>query len=376
MKNPIRIQFNDPWLLALFLGLLGFGLVMIACASIAIAEKQTGVWFYYLERQVLFSIAGLMICYATSKISLDWLERNAKIFLIINFLALILVLIPGIGRNVNGSTRWITIAGFGLQISEFTKIMVVVYLAAYVVRFSEAIQTDLKAFLRPFFVLSLIAGLLLLEPDFGSVVVIFMTGLALLFLAGVPLWQFLMLALVIAASLVGLAVTSPYRWQRLTSFMNPWDDQFSSGYQLTQALIAFGRGEWFGEGIGRGVQKLFYLPEAHTDFIFAVIGEELGLIGAISVLALYMLLVWRGFWLASMALKVENYFAAYLAYGISLLFGMQALISIGVNVGMLPTKGLTLPFISYGGSSLIACMIALGLLLRVSSEISRGATRK
>lgn len=371
-----RTVWVDPWLLFLLAGILGFGLIMVACASIAIAQQQTGAWYYFLERQLLFGILGGLLCYAMTRIPLEWLEKKSRALLIILLMALTVVLIPGVGRTVNGSTRWITFAGFGLQVSEFVKVGIIVYLSAYIVKFAQPLQEEWKAFLRPLGLLLAVAVLLLLEPDFGSVVVIFLTGLALLFLAGVPLRKYLLLATLVAIGLVSMVVISPYRWQRLISFTNPWEDQFSSGYQLTQALIAFGRGEWFGEGLGQGVQKLFYLPEAHTDFIFAVIGEELGLMGSLAVLFLYVILVIRGFRLGIQSALNEQFFAAYLAWGISLLFGVQALISIGVNVGVLPTKGLTLPLISYGGSSLLACMIAFGLLLRISQELPRGAIKR
>ncbi|MGD8642349.1 MAG: putative lipid II flippase FtsW, partial [Gammaproteobacteria bacterium] len=271
-------------------------------------------------------------------------------------------------KEVNGSTRWLSLGVLNVQPSELIKLFVVVFLSSYLVRRGEEVRTTVKGFLKPMLILGIIGILLLLEPDFGSGVVIAFTTMGLMFLGGVRLWQFGVLMLLMATSLVMLAYSSPYRVERLTSFLNPWADPFDSGFQLTQALIAFGRGEWIGVGLGHSVQKLFYLPEAHTDFLFAVISEELGLVGGLLVIGLFAVVVYRAFHIGHAALCNDDRFAGYLAFGIGLLIGFQALINIGVNMGILPTKGLTLPLMSYGGSSMIATCVACAMLLRIAHQ--------
>jgi cell division protein FtsW len=282
---------------------------------------------------------------------------------------LLLVLMPGIGREVNGSTRWMSLGIINLQVSELVKLFVVVYMAGYLVRQGDEVRTSMRGFLKPMALLAVISVLLLCEPDFGATAVIVTTALAMMFVAGVRLWQFMILMLVVLAALSVLAVTSPYRMQRLTAFLDPWADPFNSGFQLTQALIAFGRGEWLGVGLGGSVQKLFYLPEAHTDFVFAVLAEELGLLGAVSVIVMFAIVVWRAFVMARLAEQCGKFFEAYLAYGLGVWIGMQAYINIGVNMGVLPTKGLTLPLMSYGGSSIMVMCVAIALLLRIDHEV-------
>jgi cell division protein FtsW len=281
---------------------------------------------------------------------------------------LVAVLIPGVGRQVNGSIRWLHLGFFNLQASELVKLFVIVYLAGYLVRRGEEVRTTLKGFLKPLAILTLFAVLLLLEPDFGTTAVMFATALGLMFLGGVRLWQFSALLAAVVAVLGGVALSSPYRLERLTTFLDPWADPFNSGFQLTQALIAIGRGEWLGVGLGGSIQKLFYLPEAHTDFLFAVLAEELGLLGVTVVIALFTLVVWRAFVIAYRAEQSGNRFAAYLAYGIGMWIGLQAFINMGVNMGALPTKGLTLPLMSYGGSSIVVMCMAVALLMRVDYE--------
>jgi cell division protein FtsW len=290
---------------------------------------------------------------------------------------------PGVGRNVNGSSRWLGFGPLTLQPSELVKLSAIVYLAGYVVRRRQEVRRSVWGFVKPLLVLGLIAFLLLLEPDFGTAVVVLTTSMGVLFLAGVRVWQFVVLLVPVVVGLMGLAVVAPYRLQRVLSFLDPWQDAFGKGYQLTQALIAFGRGEWLGVGLGGSVQKLHYLPEAHTDFLFAVLGEELGLVGVLLVIGLFAFVVWRAFDIANRAEQVGNPFAAYLAYGVALWIGLQALINIGVNMGILPTKGLTLPLMSYGGSSVMVTCVAVALLLRVAGELrlvarhgSRAATRE
>jgi cell division protein FtsW len=288
--------------------------------------------------------------------------------LIIGIFLLVLVLIPSVGREVNGSFRWIGIGPIALQASEPIKLFIVAYLAGYLVRHNESVKISFAGFIRPIGILTLIVGLLLLEPDFGAGVVLFATALGMLFMGGVPISRFIAWVSVAIVSLFSLAILSPYRLQRLMSFADPWQDPFNSGFQLTQALIAFGRGEWFGVGLGSSVQKLFYLPEAHTDFIFAVLAEELGLIGSVIVILLYSFIIWRAFVIGQLAEYAGKLFSAYFAYGIGLIIGIQAYINLGVNMGVLPTKGLTLPLMSYGGNSIIVSCMLIGILLRIAFE--------
>ncbi len=356
----------DPWLLGAVLTLLALGLVMVASASIAIAERQTGQPFYYFWRQALFVAAGLFAGMLVLRARLVYWERLGPALLLLGLVLLVAVL--GLGREINGSTRWLNLGLFNLQPSELVKLFIVVYLAGYLVRRGEEVRRSVKGFLKPMLLVALIGALLLAEPDFGATAVITATVLGMMFLGGVRLWQFGVLFAGILGAAATLVLTAPYRMARLTSFVDPWADPFDSGFQLTQALIAFGRGEWFGVGLGGSVQKLFYLPEAHTDFLFAVLAEELGLMGVLAVVGLFGLLVWRAFLIGRRAQQAGSDFAAYLSYGLGLWLGMQAFINLGVNMGVLPTKGLTLPLMSYGGSSIVVTCMACALLLRVSHE--------
>jgi cell division protein FtsW len=281
---------------------------------------------------------------------------------------LLLVLVPGIGVEVNGASRWINVGLFRLQVSEPAKLLFIIYLASYLARHSEQVRVHISGFLKPLGLLTIAAVLLLLEPDFGATVVLTATVMGMIFMAGVKLTQFATMVGAGGLLLGGLAVSSPYRLERLTTFMNPWADPFDSGFQLTQSLMAIGRGEWLGVGLGSSVQKLFYLPEAHTDFVFAVLAEELGLLGVCVVIALYVLFVWRAFIVAAQAAKANHLFAASLSYGVGIWFGLQSFVNIGVNMGLLPTKGLTLPLMSYGGSSMVVMCAAAALVLRVDYE--------
>ena len=287
---------------------------------------------------------------------------------------LLLVLVPGVGVEVNGAARWINAGLFRMQVSEPAKLLFIIYLARYLARHGEEVRSRISGFIKPIGLLAIAALLLLLEPDFGATVVLTATVMGMIFMAGVKLLQFSGLLGGAGLLLASLAVSSPYRMNRLTTFMDPWADPFDSGFQLTQSLIAIGRGEWFGVGLGSSIQKLFYLPEAHTDFVFAVLAEELGLLGVCFVIVVYAVLVWRAFLIAAQAARAENLFAAYLAYGIGIWFGLQSFINIGVNMGLLPTKGLTLPLMSYGGSSMIVMCAAIALLLRVDYETRCTAT--
>lgn len=374
MKNKIKSirktpSLFDPWFVLAICGLFAVGLIMVSSASMAIADRMYGDAFHFATRQAIYLGLGLLLATPILRIDTWFWQKTGSICLLLSLAALFLVLIPGIGHQVNGSMRWIGIGPVGIQVSEIAKLGMILYLAGYLVRRREEVQTQVSGFVKPMALLGLVAILLLLEPDFGATVVITATTLSMLFLAGVRLQQFLILLLVVVGTLALLAVAAPYRMHRLTSFLDPWANQFDSGYQLTQSLIAFGRGGWFGVGLGNSVQKLFYLPEAHTDFLFAVLAEELGLVGVMVVFALYVLLVGRALWIGYQAQRMEEYFSAYLAYGLGLWLGMQAMINIGVNAGVLPTKGLTLPLLSYGGSSMLIMCIVLALLLRVDHEI-------
>lgn len=358
----------DVWLMIVILLLIGLGLIMVASSSIAIADRQFNEPLHYFWRQSFSVVIGLSLIAALLKIPLSVWEFLSVPLLVLGLLLLILVLIPGVGREVNGSTRWITFGSFSLQASELVKFFVIAYLAGYMVRHGEHVRNNFAGFIRPICVLTIVSGLLLLEPDYGSCVVLFATALGMLFMGGVPLGRFFAWVLTAISVLASLAVLSPYRMQRLMSFSDPWQDPFNSGFQLTQALIAFGRGDWFGVGLGSSVQKLFYLPEAHTDFIFSVFAEEFGLLGSVFLILLFSFLVWRAFVIGYIAEHMGKLFAAYLAYGIGLIIGIQAFFNMGVNLGVLPTKGLTLPLLSYGGNSLIITCLLLGILLRVEVE--------
>jgi len=365
-------QFDNKLLLAV-LTLMAIGVVMVSSASIAIADRELGQPLYYLIRQSMFIGLGLLIGAMVIRVPLAVWERVSALLLISGILLLIVLLLPGVSRSINGSTRWLSLGIFNLQPSEFMKLFVIVYLAGYLVRRGEEVRTRVLGFLKPMLLLSMIALLLLMEPDLGAAAVIFATALGMMFLAGVRLWQFGVLISLILAAVAVLTINSPYRLERVTAFINPWADPFNSGFQLTQALIAFGRGEWLGLGLGGSIQKLFYLPEAHTDFVFAVLAEEFGLFGTTAVVLIFVFVIWRAFRIARNAQALEMYFAAYTAYGISLWIAMQAFINIGVNMGVLPTKGLTLPLMSYGGSSMLVSCIAIGLLIRVDIESRQAA---
>ncbi|MFO7604084.1 MAG: putative lipid II flippase FtsW [Gammaproteobacteria bacterium] len=360
--------YLDRKLLGVALIILILGLVVLGSASISIAEQLTGKPFYYLWRQLGYAAVGLCLATALFAVPIAVWERMGPALIILSVLLLLLVFVPGLGRTVNGSTRWIAFAGFNVQVSEFVKLFCIIYLAGYLVRHTQLVRTELKGFIRPLLLLQVVVFLLLLEPDYGAAAVLLATAMGMMWLGGARFVQFAVLGLLVAAALALLAVSSPYRLERLTAFLNPWADPFNSGFQLTQALIAFGRGEWLGVGLGSSVQKMFYLPEAHTDFVFSVLGEELGLIGVVIVILLYTFLILRLLRIGRHAEQRELPFHAYLAYGIALWIGMQAYINIGVNMGVLPTKGLTLPLMSYGGSSIVVTCLAISLVLRVDYE--------
>lgn len=359
----------DAWLGCVAIVLLAFGLVMVASASISTAHRELGEPLYFFWRQASFVGFALLCAWVTVLIDMRVWQAHSPLLLVFGVLLLALVLVPGIGREVNGSMRWIKLGSLNLQPSEPMKLFMALYLAGYLVRRGEEVRSLSSGFFKPILVLGIIAGLLLLEPDYGAVVVLFATALGMLFLGGVPLVGFLGWLIVIGVFLGSIILTAPYRLERLTTFVNPWADPFGSGFQLTQALIAIGRGEWFGVGLGNSIQKLFYLPEAHTDFLFAVLAEEFGFAGMALIIGLFSFVVWRAFSIARRAERRARYFGAYLAYGLGLLIGLQAFVNIGVNMGILPTKGLTLPLMSYGGSSIVVNCVAVALLLRVDHEL-------
>jgi len=370
-KNARTTWSMDYWLVGSGLALMILGLIMVSSASVSVADRQLGAPFYYLWRQLLFTGMGLLAAIITVRIPMRIWQELGPALMVVNLLLLVLVFIPGLGHSANGSTRWISIGSFHLQASEIVKLFSLIYLSGYLVRHNESVRTTFSGFLRPLGLLVIIAVLLLLEPDFGAAAVLIATAVAMMWLAGVRVSQFMLLVLAVSIALALLVYTSEYRMHRLTAFLNPWADPYNSGFQLTQALIAFGRGEWLGVGLGSSVQKLFYLPEAHTDFLFAVLAEELGLLGVVVVITLFTILIVRALRIGRAAENREQPFSGYIAYGIGTWIGLQAFINMGVNMGMLPTKGLTLPFMSYGGSSIIVMCVAMALLIRVDYETRR-----
>ncbi len=366
----VRGRYDGGVILAAVL-LACLGAVMVASSSIAVADNQHIGAFYYLERHLVFLALGSAIAIAVAHVELDWIERHALLLLLGGVVLLLLVFVPFIGVRVNGARRWLRLGFFGLQSVEVVKVILVVYMASYLVRHRDNVQASLLGLVKPLGIAALLVALLLAQPDFGSAALLMAVTLGMVWLGGARVRNLLLLGALAAPLLAGAALSQDYRVKRLTSFLDPWADPFNDGFQLTQALIAIGRGEWFGVGLGGSVQKLFYLPEAHTDFILAVLAEELGLAGILLVLALFTVLVGRGFAIGLRAVEQNRRFAGYIAFGISLMIGLQALVSIGVNLGVLPTKGLTLPLISSGGSSVLMTCAAIGLLARVSYEVSR-----
>jgi cell division protein FtsW len=359
---------NDPWLLAGVLALVAIGLVMMTSASITIADRNYGDALFFLWRQLVALGIGLCLSICVMRTPLEVLQRLSSVLLLFALLLLVLVVVPGIGHEVNGSMRWMKIGPLTLQASEVAKPCVVLYLAAYLLRHGDQVRSQFIGFIKPILVLMIIAVLLLLEPDYGAAAVLFTTCLGMLFLAGVSLQRFLLWGVVAVAALATVGMLKAYRLTRLMTFTDPWADPYDTGFQLTQALIAFGRGEWFGVGLGSSIQKMFYLPEVHTDFVLAVIAEELGFVGTVTVILLFLFVVWRCFHIGGEALRSGRAFQSYIANGVGLLIGLQAFVNIGVNMGVLPTKGLPLPFISYGSNNLMMSCVAIALVLRAAYE--------
>ena len=364
---PQKFLF-DRYFVGIVFAILIFGLTMVASASIDMSEHQYGSPFHYLVKQVIYLCLGLIASSAIMFVSMEQLKKSATHLLIIAVVLLFLVLVPGLGRHINGSARWIGVGPIELQISEFVKLCVVIYMANYLIRKHDEIQASVTGFLKPMGLLAVIGLLLLAEPDFGAFVVIVLTVLGMLFLSGVRVKYFAALLAIVVVLMALIAISSPYRVARLTTFLNPWQYQYQAGYQLTQSLIAFGRGHWVGLGLGNSIQKMFYLPEAHTDFLFAIITEELGLVGALVVVLLYVLLIGRMMMIAWRSQEADRSYGALLVFGFSFWLVVQFIVNVGVSTGVLPTKGLTLPFMSYGGSSLVIDCLALAMTLRVDYE--------
>lgn len=371
--RPGAAQFREPRPSAVLLVtmlLLTFGLLMMTSASVEIAASRYGDPLYFLKRQLIFSGIGVGLMLMLMLVPINVWNRLGWLLLLGAYAMLVIVLLPGIGREVNGSTRWIDLGFFALQPSEPAKVLLVIYLASYLERHRERVGTTWIGFLAPLFLVGVAVALLQMEPDHGAMAILALAALCMVFLAGAGIWRVLSLLLLSAGSIAFLAYTQPYVVRRFTAFLDPWapENIYGAGYQLGQAQIAFGRGGLFGAGVGNSIQKLDFLPEAHNDFLLAVIGEELGLTGVALMVLLFCVLVWHCFSIAREAYLRERFFAAYLAWGLGLLLAGQTMINIGVNLGLLPTKGLTLPFMSYGGASLIVCCGMIGLLLRIQYE--------
>lgn len=358
----------DYWLLGAVGVLAALGMVMVHSASVDYAARTTGQSLYFLLRHAAYLALGAIALALVVRTRVRWWEAAGPYLLLIGIALLVLVLVPGVGLQVNGSQRWLRLGMINVQPSELMKLFMVVYVAGYLVRKQEELGKFTTGILMIGVVVAVIGVLLLQEPDLGSVVVICLTVVTMLFLGGVRFGHFMLVVGAGIGGMVALTLIAPYRMNRVTSFLDPWADPYNTGFQLVQALIAFGRGEWFGVGLGASVQKLSYLPAAHTDFLLAVIAEELGFIGVLTVIALVGIIIVRAFAIARQAEAAGHTYGARLAEGIGMLLGGQAMINIGVNMGMLPTKGLTLPFVSYGGSSTIVSFVAVGLLLLVERE--------
>ena len=369
--NQLPLSQRIDWpLLCLWLALMSVGLIMVASASVSFAALTYNDAWYFAKRHAVYMLLGIVLAMFVVCVPISVWQRYAGHFLLLTFFLLVIVLIPGIGKKVNGSQRWFSLGVISIQVSEIAKFCAVVFFASFFARRYQELHFGWQGFLKPLMVVGVFVGLLLLEPDFGSSVVLSATVFAMMFIAGVRMLHFLLLIVIGVGGLAAVAILSPYRMQRLITFLDPWADQFNTGYQLTQSLIGFGRGEWFGLGLGNSLQKLFFLPEAHTDFIFAIVAEEFGLIGAIVLLGLFAALILRIFNVAKQNLAVGKMFPALATFGIAILFSFQVFINMGVSSGLLPTKGLTLPFISYGGSSLLICCVLMAFVMRVQWELA------
>ena len=361
----------DPWLMGAAVALACLGVVMVGSASVAIGENLGVGPFHYLVRHVLFIGVGLVLAVVVMRTELKTVEKYNQLLLLGCFVLLLLPWLPGLGVSVNGARRWINLGVSRFQVVEAVKVIYIVWLASYLVRFRDEVNATWPAMLKPLGVAVLLVGLLLLQPDFGSATMLLAVTAGMLVLGGVHLPKMAAPVVIGLPVFAFVAILEPYRMRRITSFLDPWADQLGAGYQLSNALMAVGRGELLGVGLGGSIQKLSYLPEAHTDFIFAVIAEELGFVGVCLVIGLFAALVGRALWIGLKCVEMRRHFAGYCAFGVALMIGLQSMVSIGVNLGLLPTKGLTLPLVSSGGSSVMMTCVAIGLLLRVSYELDR-----
>ncbi|WP_111636823.1 putative lipid II flippase FtsW [Marinomonas shanghaiensis] len=361
----------DAVFLAAVISILALGMVMVSSASISISESIHGHPYFFMRRQLLYLVLGLAFGWLLLSLPTSQLQQWGILMMGLSLILLILVLVPGIGKSVNGSRRWINLVVFNLQASEVAKVCMVVYVSGYLVRRADRVRESWVGFVLPLCLCSIFLLFLLFEPDFGASVVLLGTVMVLLFLGGAPLYQFLLLMVAAVCMLGVVAISESYRLKRLLNFIDPWADPFNEGYQLSQALIAYGRGEWFGLGLGNSVQKLAYLPEAHTDFVFSIWVEETGMFGGLLLICLFALMVARAFKIGHKAMALSRPFAGYMCFGFAILILAQVIINIGVNTGFLPTKGLTLPLISYGGSSLIITLGSLFVVARVDVENRR-----
>ncbi len=361
----------DPWLVGIVVSIATLGVIMVASSSIAIGEDMHVGRYYFLTRHLMFLALGLGLAAAVMRTELKTIEKYDRLVLVGCAGLLLLVFVPGLGVSVNGAHRWINLGVSNFQVVEAVKVIYIVWLASYLVRFRDEVNATWLAMIKPLGVAMVLVALLLLQPDFGSSMLLLGVTAGMLVLGGGHLRRMMVPVAALIPLVVGVAVMEPYRLRRITSFMNPWEDQLGAGYQLSNALMAVGRGEFSGVGLGASVQKLSYLPEAHTDFIFSVLAEELGFVGVCLVVALFTALVGRALWIGLKCVEMRRHFAGYCAFGVGLMIGLQSLVSIGVNLGLLPTKGLTLPLVSSGGSSVMMTCVALGLLLRVSYELDR-----
>lgn len=361
----------DLVMILAIIALASIGIVMVASASIAVADGKHIGAFYYLDRHLLYLALGTALALVALRVELKFIEKCSMPLMLLGMVVLLAVFVPGLGMRINGARRWLNLGVTSFQPVEAIKLILIVYLASYLVRHRQAVERKLFGTINPLVVTGLVVISLLLQPDFGSSALIIAVTVSMIWLGGARMRYLFGMATLATPLLVAAALSEDYRVRRLMTFLDPWKDPFNDGFQLTQALIAIGRGEWTGVGLGESVQKLFYLPEAHTDFILAVIGEELGLIGIVVVLGLFALLVGRGLMIGLKGVELGQHFAGYVSFGVSLMIGLQAMVSAGVNLGVLPTKGLTLPLISSGGSSVLMTCVMLGVLLRASYEIHR-----
>lgn len=370
--RPVVARHQLNGLLVVMLLLMSIGLLMMTSASVEIANGLYGDPFFFLKRQVFFTVLAIAIGLGTLLVPVRFWYNISPLLLVASYVLLALVLVPGIGHEVNGSSRWLNLGFYNLQPSEMAKLFLVFYFAAYLERRREEVIGSWTGFLKPMLLLAAAIVLLHFEPDHGTMVIMIGTSFSMIFLAGAKLHRFALVLALCLAAVAALAIMKPYVLNRFESFLNPWAAEYvyGEGYQLTQALIAFGRGGWFGEGLGNSIQKLYFLPEAHTDFVLAIVAEEFGLIGVSVVIGLFIALIAQAFTIGKRVEAKGDLFPAYVAYGIAMLFACQTLINVGVNIGLLPTKGLTLPFLSYGGNSLLVSCFMVAILVRIQYELS------